>query len=185
MGGPLCCDAKHFEPGPRDQRAVENRDDVLVYSTPPLAHDLEVTGPVTMTCSSDPPPSIRTSPGSWWTWGPMVSRKSYGRHFADALPGFAGARSLMNPGQIYEIIVDLWATSNVFLKGHSLRLEISSSNFPRFDRNLNTGEPIKYARTSSPPRMRFSTMRSIRRRWCCRSSRQNSCGAPEATSVTI
>ena len=56
----------------------------------------------------------------------------------------------MNPGQIYEISVDLWATSNVFLSGHSLRLEISSSNFPRFDRNLNTGEEIKFARTLAP-----------------------------------
>jgi hypothetical protein len=56
--------------------------------------------------------------------------------------------ALMNPGQIYEISLDLWATSNVFLRGHSLRLEISSSNFPRFDRNLNTGEEIKFARTS-------------------------------------
>ena len=54
---------------------------------------------------------------------------------------------LMNPGQIYEISLDLWATSNVFLRGHSLRLEISSSNFPRFDRNLNTGEEIKFARS--------------------------------------
>jgi putative CocE/NonD family hydrolase len=55
---------------------------------------------------------------------------------------------LMNPGQIYEISVDLWATANIFLKGHGLRLEVSSSNFPRFDRNLNTGEEIKVARTS-------------------------------------
>jgi uncharacterized protein len=46
---------------------------------------------------------------------------------------------LMNPGQVYKISVDLWATSNVFKKGHILRLEVSSSNFPRFDRNLNTG----------------------------------------------
>ena len=45
----------------------------------------------------------------------------------------------MNPGQIYKFTIDLWATSNVFKKGHMLRLEISSSNFPRFDRNLNTG----------------------------------------------
>jgi len=45
-----------------------------------------------------------------------------------------------NPGEIYHIRVDLWATSNVFLAGHKLRLEVSSSNFPRFDRNLNTGE---------------------------------------------
>src|SRR5207244_5541946 len=47
---------------------------------------------------------------------------------------------LAKPGTIYRITVDLWATSNVFLAGHKLRLEISSSNFPRFDRNLNTGE---------------------------------------------
>ncbi len=46
---------------------------------------------------------------------------------------------MMNPDQVYKITVDLWATSNVFKKGHILRLEVSSSNFPRFDRNLNTG----------------------------------------------
>ncbi len=45
----------------------------------------------------------------------------------------------MNPGQIYKFVIELWSTSNVFLKGHVLRLEVSSSNFPRFDRNLNTG----------------------------------------------
>jgi hypothetical protein len=54
--------------------------------------------------------------------------------------------SLMNPGQTYQVTLDLWSTSNVFLRGHRLRLEISSSNFPRFDRNLNTGEDIKFAR---------------------------------------
>jgi len=47
---------------------------------------------------------------------------------------------LMNPGEIYHITIDMWATSNVFLAGHRLRLEISSSDFPRFDRNLNTGD---------------------------------------------
>ena len=47
---------------------------------------------------------------------------------------------LAKPGQTYHITVDMWATSNVFLPGHKLRLEVSSSNFPRFDRNLNTGE---------------------------------------------
>jgi len=47
---------------------------------------------------------------------------------------------LINPGEIYHVSVDLWATSNVFLAGHKLRLEVSSSNFPRFDRNSNTGE---------------------------------------------
>jgi putative CocE/NonD family hydrolase len=57
---------------------------------------------------------------------------------------------LMNPGQIYEITLDLWATANVFQKGHTLRLEISSSNFPRFDRNLNTGENPAFATTYVP-----------------------------------
>jgi len=51
----------------------------------------------------------------------------------------------MNPGQIYKFVIDLWSTSNVFLKGHALRLEISSSNFPRFDRNPNTGEAQAWA----------------------------------------
>lgn len=51
-------------------------------------------------------------------------------------------QSLLNPGEIYKFTIDLWATSNVFLKGHKLRLEVSSSNFPRFDRNLNTGGGI-------------------------------------------
>jgi putative CocE/NonD family hydrolase len=58
--------------------------------------------------------------------------------------------TLMNPGQIYKITVDLWATSNVFKKGHILRLEVSSSNFPRFDRNLNTGE-LRYVKAVQGP----------------------------------
>jgi len=53
--------------------------------------------------------------------------------------------TLINPGQIYRFTIDLWATSNVFRKGHLLRLEVSSSNFPRFDRNLNTGENPAFA----------------------------------------
>jgi len=149
VGGPLCCDANHMEPGPRDQRSVENRDDVLVYSTGPLARDLEVTGPVTADLFAKS----------------SVVDTDFTAKLVDVAPdGFAQDLTegilrmryraspehpvLMNPGQIYEISLDLWATSNVFLRGHSMRLEISSSNFPRFDRNLNTGEEIKFARTS-------------------------------------
>ena len=51
----------------------------------------------------------------------------------------------MNPGEVYKFTIDLWATSNVFKAGHKLRLEVSSSNFPRFDRNLNTGEPAAFS----------------------------------------
>jgi putative CocE/NonD family hydrolase len=57
---------------------------------------------------------------------------------------------MMTPGQAYKFTIDLWATSNVFKKGHVLRLEVSSSNFPRFDRNLNTGE-TRYLRTGDGP----------------------------------
>jgi putative CocE/NonD family hydrolase len=148
VGGPLCCDAEHMEPGPRDQRSVENRDDVLIYSTGPLARDLEVTGPVTATLF------VKSSAVDTDFTAKLVDVAPDG--FAQNLTeGILRMRyraspehsALMNPGQIYEIALDLWATSNVFLRGHSLRLEISSSNFPRFDRNLNTGEEIKFART--------------------------------------
>jgi putative CocE/NonD family hydrolase len=148
IGGPLCCDAEHMEPGPRDQRSVENRDDVLVYSTGPLARDLEVTGPVIADLF------VKSSAVDTDFTAKLVDVAPDG--FAqDLTEGILRMRYraspehavLMNPGQIYEISLDLWATSNVFLRGHSLRLEISSSNFPRFDRNLNTGEEIKLART--------------------------------------
>jgi uncharacterized protein len=148
VGGPLCCDAKHLAPGPRDQRAVENRDDVLVYSTPPLASDLEVTGPVTATLF------VKSSAVDTDFTAKLVDVAPDG--FAQNLTegilrmryrGSPEHAELMNPGQTYEISLDLWATSNVFRRGHALRLEISSSNFPRFDRNLNTGEEIRFART--------------------------------------
>ena len=148
VGGPLCCDAKHMEPGPRDQRSVEDRDDVLVYSTAPLARDLEVTGPVTAVLF------VKSSAVDTDFTAKLVDVAPDG--FAqDLTEGILRMRycaspehaTLINPGQIYKVSVDLWGTSNVFLRGHSLRLEVSSSNFPRFDRNLNTGEEIKFART--------------------------------------
>ena len=140
VGGSLCCDAPHYEPGPRDQRVIENRNDVLVYSTRPLAEDMEVTGPVRL---------------ELWAKSSAVDTDFTGK-LADVSPdGFAvnlcdgilrlryrdsqEKPQLMNPDQVYKISVDLWATSNVFRKGHIMRLEVSSSNFPRFDRNLNTG----------------------------------------------
>jgi putative CocE/NonD family hydrolase len=136
-----------MEPGPRDQRAVENRDDVLIYSTGPLSGDLEVTGPVTADLF------VKSSAVDTDFTAKLVDVAPDG--FAqDLTEGILRMRyrasaehaALLNPGQIYEISLDLWATSNVFLRGHSVRLEISSSNFPRFDRNLNTGEEIKSAR---------------------------------------
>jgi uncharacterized protein len=147
VGGPLCCDQEHIEPGPRDQRTVENRDDVLVYSTGPLASDLEVTGPVTADLF------LKSSAVDTDFTAKLVDVAPDG-FSQDLTEGILRMRyrssqehaTLMNPGQIYEITLDLWATANVFLRGHSLRLEISSSNFPRFDRNLNSGEEARFGR---------------------------------------
>jgi uncharacterized protein len=151
VGGPLCCDAEHKEPGPRDQRPVENRDDVLVYSIGPLERDLEVTGWVTASLF------VKSSAIDTDFTAKLVdvAPDGFAKNLTEGILRMRYRASqervgLMNPGQVYEISLDLWATSNVFLKGHSLRLEISSSNFPRFDRNLNTGEEIKFARTFVP-----------------------------------
>ena len=140
IGGPLCCDSKHLPPGPRDQRSVEVRDDVLVYSTPPMPQDTEISGPATLELyakSSAVDTDFTAKLVDVWPDG-----------FAQNLTeGILRARyrdsqetpSLITPGQIYKFNIDVWATSNVFKKGHVLRLEVSSSNFPHFDRNLNTG----------------------------------------------
>jgi uncharacterized protein len=141
VGGPLCCDTRHLPPGPRDQKEVEARPDVLVYSTPPLDADVEVTGPVTLDLFA------KTSAADTDFTAKLVDVWPNG--FAQNLTeGILRARyresttaaSPIEPGKVYEYKIDLWSTSNVFLKGHRIRLEVSSSNFPRFDRNLNTGK---------------------------------------------
>jgi putative CocE/NonD family hydrolase len=151
IGGSLCCDAKHLKPGPRDQRAVEAREDVLVYTTPAFANDLEVTGPVKLelfASSSAVDTDFLAKLIDVWPDG-----------FAQNLTeGIVRARyrdsqehsALMNPNQVYKFAIDMWATSNVFRKGHRLRVEISSSNFPRFDRNMNDGDDSASARKGVP-----------------------------------
>lgn len=145
-GGPLCCDSNHLKPGPRDQRPVEARDDVLVYSTTPFTQDTEITGQIALELyakSSAVDTDFTAKLVDVWPDG-----------FAQNLTeGIIRARyrdstekaTLLNPGQIYKFNLNLWSTSNVFKKGHVLRLEVSSSNFPRFDRNLNTGEQTSTA----------------------------------------
>ncbi len=141
VGGPLCCDSWHLGPGPRDQRVVESREDVLIYSTPAFAEDTEVTGPISLELFAN-----SSAVDTDFTAKLVdVSPDGFARNLTE---GILRARyrdsqekpTLMNPGQVYRFTIDLWSTSNVFLKGHTLRLEVSSSNFPRFDRNLNTGE---------------------------------------------
>jgi len=141
IGGPLCCDGNHLKPGPLDQRPAEARDDVLVYSTIPFPQDTELTGPVSLELyakSSAVDTDFTAKLVDVWPDGfaqNLTEGIIRGRYRDSNLTA-----SLLNPGQIYKFNLDLWATSNVFKKGHVLRLEVSSSNFPRFDRNLNTGE---------------------------------------------
>jgi putative CocE/NonD family hydrolase len=142
VGGPLCCDTAHLAPGPRDQRQVESRPDVLVYSTPPLDQDLEVTGPVTLDLfakSSAVDTDFTAKLVDVWPNG-FAQNLTEGILRASFRESTSGAPKPIVPGKVYEYKIDLWSTSNVFLKGHSIRLEVSSSNFPRFDRNLNTGK---------------------------------------------
>jgi putative CocE/NonD family hydrolase len=141
IGGPLCCWPLPTGIGPEDQRPAEARDDVLVFSTPAFTQATEVTGPVGLDLY------VSSSVVDTDFTGKLVDVWPNG--FAQNLTeGVLRLRyrntqekpELGNPGEIFHITVDLWATSNVFLPGHKLRLEVSSSNFPRFDRNLNTGE---------------------------------------------
>ncbi|HEY1987563.1 MAG TPA: CocE/NonD family hydrolase [Terracidiphilus sp.] len=144
VGGPLCCDGNHLAPGPRDQSDVEKREDVLVYTTPVLENDTEVTGPVMLDLfakSSAVDTDFTAKLVDVWpnglaqnlTEGILRARFRESRMTAEAIV----------PGKVYEYKIDMWSTSNVFLKGHKIRLEVSSSNFPRFDRNLNNGNDAR------------------------------------------
>ena len=141
-GGGLCCDNDRLASGAFDQRPNEARGDVLVFTTPAFHQDFEVTGPVSLELYAS------SSAVDTDFTGKLVDVWPNG--FAQNLTdGILRARyrnsqekpEFMNPGEVYKFTIDLWATSNVFKAGHKLRLEVSSSNFPRFDRNLNTGEP--------------------------------------------
>ncbi|HEX4487004.1 MAG TPA: CocE/NonD family hydrolase [Terriglobales bacterium] len=145
-GGPLCCDKDHLQPGPRDQQEIEERKDVLVYTTPAFEKDFEVTGPVSLELF------VSSSAVDTDFTGKLVDvwPNGYAQNLTEGILRMRYRSSqekpeLIKPGTVYPITIDLIATSNVFLAGHKLRLEISSSNFPRFDRNLNTGEEQAHA----------------------------------------
>ena len=129
--------------GPKDRRPVESREDVLVYSSERLSHDLEVTGAVQLTLYAS-----STARDTDFT-ATLVDVHLDGQaiHICE---GIVRARfresyespTLIEPGCVYRYRIPLWETSNLFKAGHRIRLEISSSNFPRFDRNQNTGNPL-------------------------------------------
>jgi putative CocE/NonD family hydrolase len=129
--------------GPDDYRPVERRDDVLVYTTEPLAKDTEVIGPVRVrlhAASSARDTDFMAKLIDVWPDG-------YAQRLCD---GMVRARfregmrrpSLIEPGRVYPLDIDCWNTSQVFKKGHRIRLEIASTAFPKYDRNPNTGAPL-------------------------------------------
>jgi putative CocE/NonD family hydrolase len=137
----------------KDQLPLSERRDVLVFQTEPLANYVEVTGPVVVTLfvSSSAvdtdftaklidvyPPNPDYPLGFDLNIGDSITRMRYRNSLEKA--------ELMRPGEVYKVQIHLYPTANVFAKGHRIRLDISSSNFPRFDINPNTGEPLQQHR---------------------------------------
>lgn len=133
----------------KDELPLSARRDVLVFQTQPLAEDLEVTGPidVKLFASSSAPDTDFTAklidvypPGSALPAG-------FDLNIADGIQRARYRNSLeraepLRPGEVYEITIRMYPTSNLFKKGHRIRLDLSSSNYPRFDVNPNTGDPL-------------------------------------------
>ena len=140
-GGSICCTGNpRDQPGSYDQSDIEQRPDVLVYSTDALRDGMEVTGPIraVIYLSSDAPDTDITvkltdvyPDGKSMNMQEGITRVRYRDSFARP--------TMMTKGKVYEVPVDLHGTSWYLPPGHRLRMEVSSSNFPRFDRNLNTG----------------------------------------------
>jgi putative CocE/NonD family hydrolase len=129
--------------GPTDQSAVENRDDVLCYTSETLEEPLEVTGHVALTVH------LSSTAVDTDVTGKLVDVFPDGRAII-LCEGLCRMRyrtsparpQLLEPGRIVEATIDMGVTSNVFLPGHRIRLEVAGSNFPRYDRNTNTGAAI-------------------------------------------
>jgi hypothetical protein len=177
-GGHACCGPPATPMGPADERAVEKRDDVLVYSTEKLQQDQVVAGPieVRLFAASSAKDTDFTAKlvdvqpdGKAMILGDGIVRARY-RDSAEN-------PSLITPGKIYEYKIDVWPTANMFKAGHRIRLEITSSNFPAYDRNPNTGDSfgesantqvadqVIYHDTSHPSSMRLPVLPAKALRW--------------------
>jgi len=155
-GGGLCCWPAAVPGGAFDQRLIEERPDVLVYTTPVLDHDVEVTGPITVTLYA----ATSAVDADFTAKLVDVHPDGYARNLTDGIirGRYRESRSkatLLKAGEVYEYTIDLWATSNVFKAGHRIRLDIASSNFPRFDRNPQTGETSSEASRLEPALQRI------------------------------
>lgn len=140
-GGNVCCTGNAVQGGAFDQRELEeSRSDILVYTTEPLAEDVEISGPVEVTLyvSSDARDTDFTvklidvdAEGRAYNLDETIQRMRYREGYDREV--------WMESGEVYEVVLGPLTTSNWFAPGHRIRIEVSSSNFPRFDRNLNTG----------------------------------------------
>jgi putative CocE/NonD family hydrolase len=139
-GGNVCCTGGAIQPGSFDQRKIEERNDVLVYTTEPLEKGIEVSGFIeaTLYVSSDAKDTDFTiklidvyPDGRAYNLDETIFRARFREGFDKQV--------FMEEGEVYKIEMSPLSTSNYFGKGHSIRIEVSSSNFPRFERNLNTG----------------------------------------------
>jgi hypothetical protein len=142
VGGALCCNFKLHPWGPLDQRPVESRSDVLVFTSAPRKRPLDIAGPVRaiLYAASDAADTDFTAKlvdvapdGNARILADGIVRMRYRQGVQREIP--------YTPGAIERIEIALGSTAHRFLAGHSIRLDVSSSNFPRFDRNLNTGRP--------------------------------------------
>ncbi len=140
-GGNVCCTGNAVQGGAYNQRRMEERQDILVYSTEALKEGVEVSGPieVTLYVSSDAKDTDFTvklidvyPDGRAYNLDETIQRMRYRN-------GYDKPEVRMETGKVYKIKLQPMTTSNYFEVGHQIRLEVSSSNFPRFDRNLNTG----------------------------------------------
>jgi hypothetical protein len=140
-GGNVCCTGNAVQGGAWDQRKMEERNDILVYSTEPLKEGMELSGTieVTLYVSSDVKDTDFTvklidvyPDGHAYNLDETIQRLRYRN-------GYDKPLAWMKPGEVYKFSFQPMTTSNFFEAGHRIRIEISSSNFPRFDRNMNTG----------------------------------------------
>jgi uncharacterized protein len=140
FGGNVCCIGNAIQGGSLDQQTMELREDILVYSTPPLTEDVEISGFIesVLFVSSDAKDTDFTlklidvyPDGKAYNLDETIQRVRYREGYDKEV--------FMEKDKVYEVKLSALSTSNFFPKGHKIRIEISSSNFPRFDRNLNTG----------------------------------------------
>jgi putative CocE/NonD family hydrolase len=140
-GGNVCCTGNAVTGGAFDQRKMESRQDILVYTSEPLAEGMVVSGPIepTIYVSSDAKDTDITvkvidvyPDGTAYNLDETIQRLRY-------RDGYDKPEVWMQSGKVYKVALQPLNTSNWFGPGHRIRIEVSSSNFPRFDRNLNTG----------------------------------------------